>query len=395
MSTASSFFQRINSDYPDRPVAAPRNNALATYLEQQFRDMGLRTQSHSLTAEVWSPGESMLTLGDHHGAVHPSPWSKAFDGTAPLRVIGSFEELHAMDFRGCILILHGEITQEPLMPKNFPFYFPDEHRRIIERLECEAPAAIVAVTGKHPFCGLDPFPLFEDGALAIPSACTGDTSIPERARKLATAQLRIDSHSIAREGRQVMARYNDAAAKRVLLCAHMDTKHATPGALDNSAGVAVLLHMASRLHSLPDDIGVDIVPFNGEEHYQVPGQLLYLDLLTNEARDVQLAMNIDAVGHTGSRNAFSFYNIDDARIARLRAQFSPQSMEGEPWISGDHSIFAFRGVPSIALSSSDLLSAVMALTHTTEDTGQHVDTALLDLAAEDALRLIAAYFSTT
>jgi len=32
------------------------------------------------------------------------------------------------------------------------------------------PKAIIAVTGKNPACGLDPFPMFEDGNFSVPSA---------------------------------------------------------------------------------------------------------------------------------------------------------------------------------------------------------------------------------
>ena len=40
----------------------------------------------------------------------------------------------------------------------------------MELFERKQPAAIIAATGKHALCGLQPFSLFEDGNFMIPSA---------------------------------------------------------------------------------------------------------------------------------------------------------------------------------------------------------------------------------
>ncbi len=57
------------------------------------------------------------------------------------------------------------------MPKNFVFYNPEEHQRIISVLESSGVKAIICATGRNPALagGVYPFPLIEDGDFNIPS----------------------------------------------------------------------------------------------------------------------------------------------------------------------------------------------------------------------------------
>lgn len=77
----------------------------------------------------------------------------------------------------------------------------------------------------------------------------------------------------------IIARFYPAQRKRVLLCAHWDTRpfadrdpnpanRQTPilGANDGASGVAVLLEIARSLHQNPPDVGVDLVLFDGEDY---------------------------------------------------------------------------------------------------------------------------------
>ncbi|MFK7935283.1 MAG: M28 family peptidase [Saprospiraceae bacterium] len=77
----------------------------------------------------------------------------------------------------------------------------------------------------------------------------------------------------------IIAQYNPAAKKRILLGAHWDTRHIADsplatekqsepimGADDGGSGVGVLLEIARQIHANPIDIGVDIVLFDAEDH---------------------------------------------------------------------------------------------------------------------------------
>ena len=76
----------------------------------------------------------------------------------------------------------------------------------------------------------------------------------------------------------LIGRYGPASVRRIVLCAHWDTRpfsdrdpdpaHQSdpcPGANDGGSGVAVLLEIAELLHGRPPAIGVDLVFFDGED----------------------------------------------------------------------------------------------------------------------------------
>ena len=78
-------------------------------------------------------------------------------------------------------------------------------------------------------------------------------------------------------GNNIIASYNPEHKRRVLLCAHWDTRHIAEraksrknepilGADDAGSGVAVLLELARTLQKNPIDLGVDIVLFDLEDY---------------------------------------------------------------------------------------------------------------------------------
>jgi glutaminyl-peptide cyclotransferase len=78
--------------------------------------------------------------------------------------------------------------------------------------------------------------------------------------------------------RNVLARFNPAATRRLLFLAHWDTRpradadtgaragQPVPGANDGASGVAVLLAMADALRSAPPALGVDLLLVDGEDY---------------------------------------------------------------------------------------------------------------------------------
>ena len=184
-----------------------------------------------------------------------------------------------MDAHEKILLINKELTKEQIMPKNFVFYNPEEHKQIISLLEEKNPKAIICVTGcvEDISGGFYPFPIFEDGDFDIPSVYMKNTD-GEKVIKLTgqKVELAIESKRIPAKGYNIIARKKGEGKGRLVLCAHIDTKKNTPGALDNATGVAVLMALAEQLRNYKGPNDIEIVAFNGEDYYSVPGQMLYL-----------------------------------------------------------------------------------------------------------------------
>lgn len=380
-------------DIGARPVGSRENGEACSLFEEEGRRLGLAVSSPEFDCLRCRSGEAFVSGPAGSRELFPGPFSPPLKGRYRSVRISTLQELRDKELTGKIAILEGEIAAEPLMPRDFPFFYPDEHRTIIELLEAKRPAAVIAVTGMHPSCGLDPFPLFDDGNFSLPSAYCSKLDLPDGEWEIA-----IDSERIPSRGRQPILSLEGGKSTRIVLCAHLDTAPETPGAVDNGAGAAVLLGVAELLARERPEVSVDLVPFNGEEYYAVPGQLAYLERRKPNRENTHLAINLDACGFNGSRNAFSFYGDfcgdSSAADASLRMRIDahiardPLALWGPEWVEGDHSIFAGLGIPAAALTSSTLREEVVPLTHTTLDTLDHLDFTLLDSAAKLLFEII-------
>ncbi len=368
----------------ERPVGSAANAAINDYLEKQLGFMGFDVQSLPFACTVWESAASQLTVKDKSFVIKPCPFSEGFTGEGNLIFADTMAGLEQSDCTNSILLLYGSLAQTPLQPKNYPFYYPDEHNRLITLLEQKSPKAIVALTGHHPMCGLDPFPLFEDGNFVIPCAYLNLSfldSLNEYAG--AAAELSVVSSKSLKNSRQLIAtKYGKDRHRKIVLCAHMDSKYATPGALDNAAGVAIMLETAKRL--LPEEYSIDIVPFNGEEYFAASGELKYLQYLKENSDTVKLLINVDSPCHMGANNAASFYNFSEENKDTATKLFKhyPVINKGPDWYAGDHCAFAVNGIPCIAVTSSDLFEGGLVKTHTPNDTLDCIDMNLISPTAE-------------
>jgi aminopeptidase YwaD len=263
------------------------------------------------------------------------------------------------------------------MPKNFPFYNPDEHMRIIRLLEKKHPMAIISVTGRNPELAgaVYPFALIEDGDFDIPSAYMTE----EEGARLASQGNNVVTLVIEAE-RLPSSGLNLAASKghigrRVVVSAHMDTKDNTPGALDNAAGVIVLLLLAELLKDYDEEYGIELVPFNGEDHYSAAGEITYLKANEGRLKDILLNINIDGVGYCQKKNVYSLYECSEDMARLIRGLFQSQDtlVEGQPWYQGDHMVFAMNGVPALAITSEGFMEVETKIAHTPADRPELVD----------------------
>ncbi len=195
--------------------------------------------------------------------------------------------------------------------------------------------------------------------------------------------LEIEAERIPAKGCNVLARKGPGSGRRIVLCAHIDTKEGTPGALDNATGITVLLLLAELLADYAGDTGIEIVALNGEDDYSAAGQLLYLKENADTLDQVILGINLDVAGYHQGNTEYSLYGCPDEIAGKIRKAFSDQEdmVEGEPWYQSDHSLFVQNQVPAMAITSEHFMQLSTHVTHTPKDSPEIVDTdKLVDVA---------------
>ncbi len=274
------------------------------------------------------------------------------------------------------------------MPKNFVFYNPEEHRQIVSLLEESKAKAIICATGRNAALagGGYPFPLIEDGDFDIPSVYMTE----EEGKKLLPyigKQVTLNSVSkrIPGKGYNIVGKKGEDSPKRIVITAHIDAKKGTPGAIDNATGVTVLLILAELLSDYSGNKQIEIVAFNGEDYYAVPGQMKYIAENQGKFGNILLNINIDGAAYKEGKSAFSLFDLPDIIKDKSSEIINkhPDITEGVQWPQGDHSIFIQNGVPAIAVSSQWFTENIESqdITHTAKDNLDIVDyNKIIDIA---------------
>ncbi len=371
---AERYLKTLCVDIDSRAVGTEGNRRATAFLAQQLEGLDWPVQASRFTAMDWHDDGATLRCGRQEFSVFASPYSLGCELEAELREVATVAELEASDVRGKILLLHGELAKEQIMPKNFVFYNPEEHRRIVDLLERSGARALVCATGYNPLTagGVYPFPLFEDGDFDIPSLFMTET---EGKRLLAYAgqkvQLRSRCRRVPGYGENILAHRGPADGERIVVSAHIDAKKGTPGAIDNATGVIILLLLAEMLRDYRGARQVELAAFNGEDYYAVPGQMLYLAQNRERFASIVLNINIDGAGYYEGGSCFSLFDLPPRleRAVREVMAAHPVLSEGVQWVQGDHSIFVQQGCPAVAVSSRWFLEHMydQHLTHTPQD----------------------------
>ena len=386
---AETYLKHLCLDIPTRRVGTQGNQESNEFLAEKFESFGFTVERQSFDCIDWTQGKASLSLNGQQFQVQVGAFSPSYRGQASLVVVSTVEELASADICDKILLLRGEIAREQLMPKNFPFYNPDEHKRIVSLLETKRPLAILTATGRNPESAgaVYPFPMIEDGDFDIPTAYMTE----EEGARLASyadeaATLVIEAERRPSNGFNLVAR-KGRIDRKVVFSAHIDAKDNTPGALDNATGVIVLLLLAELLQEYAGEVGVEIVPFNGEDHYSAAGEIAYLKANQGKLGQVLLNINMDALGSHDGKTVYSFYECPAILKEIIQRVFSthPYLAEGEPWFQGDHMVFAMNSVPALAITSENFTQILAEIAHTPKDRPELVDCVKLEKVA-NALR---------
>jgi aminopeptidase YwaD len=358
----------------ERRVGGEGNRRATGYVKEEFQKSGWKTEETLLSVMDWKTGGARLRCGQQLFEVFSSPYSLGCSAGGELLPVDSIEKLNKTDIAGRIVFLYGKIASGQIMPKNFVFYNPEEHQQIITTLEKGNPKAIICATERDPACagGVYPFPLFEDGDFNIPSVYMKDT---EGIRLLAcsgqTVTLESKAERIPETAYNVVAHKKDSKQKRIVITAHIDAKIGTSGAIDNATGVVVLLLLSDLMKDYSGNYGIELVAFNGEDYYSVPGQMKYIEQNEGKFGDIALNINIDGAGYKEGLSCFSAFQLPDNIQKRFNDLINKNSyiVEGLPWVQGDHSIFVQYGCPAVAVSSEWFIKNMenQEITHTPKD----------------------------
>jgi aminopeptidase YwaD len=379
---ADTYLQRLCLEIPSRRVGSTGNQAATDFFAGLMACFGFETSCPEFDCIDWESEGVVLRAGDIAFEAFPSPYSLGCRVSAPLVVAATLEGLEAAQAMDAVLLLRGELTRGQLMPKNFPFYNPDEHKRIIQLLERKRPGAIIAATSRDVDMvgSMYPFPLFEDGDFDIPSVYM----MEEEGLRLAGhagEEMTLESRArrIPSQGCNVIARKGADAGHRVVLFAHIDARMGTPGANDNASGVIALLLLAELLADYTGQLGIELVAMNGEDYYSNPGEQEYLAAHTDKFDEIVLGINLDDVGYYKGRVAYSLYDCPSDLAASIRQVFSAYQdlVEGEAWYQGDHGLFLIQRRPALAMTSELAAELMAEITHTPRDTPELVNTTRL------------------
>ena len=314
------YLKTLCTDITERCVGSEGNRQATFFLEKELALLGWKTEMAEFEAFDWEENGANLRSDDETFNVLVSPYSPGFRGEGELVSASTIEELSAINANNKIILLYGEIAREQLMPKNFVFYNPEEHQKIISILENSGAKAIICATGRNAALagGVYPFPLIEDGDFDIPSVYMTEEEGSKLILKSGkTVFLESESKRIPGKGYNVIGRKGNSNSPKIVVTAHIDAKKGTPGAIDNATGVIVLMLLADLLKDFNGNRLIEIVALNGEDHYAVPGQMNYISSSMNDFSRMLLNINIDGAGYREGLSSFSLFNLPDEILSKL------------------------------------------------------------------------------
>jgi aminopeptidase YwaD len=360
------------SEIGPRPPGSPANARATAYAHAVFERSGLTVERQPFVATWWTPGPARLCIAGRVIELEGTPFSRPCDRRGRVTRRSTDAELDDPMEPGSIVVLDGELAAEPYFPKAFPFLDLPDQRVRLEKLEAARPAAVILIAPDQ-----RPMSWLEDGDLAFPylvvEPSIGDLLVEGEMVDVATEGRLTEGRGVNLSARTV------ASGARSVLCAHIDSKVTTPGAIDNAGGVATLLAIAESRQL--DDRSIEFVAFNGEDHYAAPGEQAWL--ASTDLDSISDVVNLDGIGACDRQTAVSGLALPASQEQRLHALVADHRSVtmGPAWFESDHAIFASRGIPSLALTSADA-HELASLLHGPDDTIERLDVDTLAATAE-------------
>lgn len=354
----------------ERPTGTLANRQVMEYIGRHLECLGYPVTYQLFDCKEWNVSRASLQSGDQNICVYANPYSPSCDLTTSVQIIRTLEELRYSDVSDTIVMITGDLSQTPLMPKNFPFFNLESHQEIIRLLEEKNPHAVIFT-----YPGKELTPILIDGDFSLPSVTISESDIPYLLDHSGTSiHLSIDSETTPSRAANVLCQI-PGEGKKIVLCAHFDTKYYTPGALDNASGVAALLVLVDRLRRGPPKNNIEFVFLNGEECYNAPGEMAYLSSDSVNLQAIGLVINLDGIGLCGNPSSVAYFSMPHTyeAVAEETRKKYPGVVRVDPWPEGDHMIFAQKNIPSIAFSTAAEGNVMKNIIHTSLDTMDRLD----------------------
>jgi len=357
-----------------RPAGSAANRQAADYIAAEMTQMGYNVTKQEYPCPDWQGQYGELKVAGEIVNVYVNRFSPSCEVTAELIAISSIDGLNNTDLTNKLVVLHGDLTKSSFFPKNFDYFRDEAQDQIIALLEAKPPSAIIAISHYA-----NPLGIIEDSDFAIPSVTIaqkdGDYLL---CKSGSLASLKISSSLRESSGANLIGVRRGDGDKKVIICAHYDSYHTSPGALDNGAGIAALLLLARRLKPIRPDLSIELVAFGGEDSWY-PGDALYMRDFT--ADNVIAAINIDGIGMQGTNSTIALFNWPEAQEKQIM-DLAGSGFVSEPFYESDHGFFWPLGIPTAALTTSAyMVNLLGTIVHTENDIPAIVDEQTIQQAA--------------
>lgn len=367
--TVERHLNKLCGEIGARATGSAANQQAVNYSAEVFETLGYEVTLQEFSCMDWQNDGAELVVDGQSVEIEAAEYSLPCEVSGEFVCVSTIEELAAADLTNKICVLYGDLCKEPLMPKSMIFWNPEEHQAIIRELETKQPLAVITVS----FLPEVAVPIIQDGDFEIPCGAVKGEVLPSLLNSQGDNQLRLFTERRPATAANVIA--TKGTGKKLSFSAHIDTKPTTPGALDNGSGVATLLTLAEQLSSVETGYQIEMVLFNGEDYYSMPGEMAFMSQSLNDPAAYYCAFNVDGVGMQDSSTSYSFYEFPaelQQRIEEIAAD-SPQLEPTNPWPMGDHMLFAGAGIPAVALTATNIYSLMESVMHTPNDNLSIVD----------------------
>lgn len=367
--TVERHLNKLCGEIGARATGSAANQQAVNYSAEIFETLGYEVTLQEFSCMDWQNDGAELVVDGQSVEIEAAEYSLPCEVAGKFVCVSTIEELAAADLTNKICVLYGDLCKEPLMPKSMIFWNPEEHQAIIRELETKQPLAVITVS----FLPEVAVPIIQDGDFEIPCGAAKGEVLPILLNSQGDNQLRLFTERRPATAANVIA--TKGTGKKLSFSAHIDTKPTTPGALDNGSGVATLLTLAEQLSSAETGYQIEMVLFNGEDYYSMPGEMAFMSQSLNDPAAYHCAFNVDGVGMQDSSTSYSFYEFPAELQQRLEeiAAVSPQLEPTNPWPMGDHMLFAGAGIPAVALTATNIYSLMESVMHTPNDNLSIVD----------------------